>query len=330
MISVIVATHNRRRLLQRTLAALGRQAWPGTDVEVLVVDNDSTDGTSEWVERRRARSAGPRIILLHETRPGKSHAVNLGVAHARGDVLAFTDDDVVPEPGWLQALARALDQSGADFVVGRILPDWEAPPPGWLSPSLYGVLSVPDNGLSRLPIAAGQNDHVMPIGANMALRRSVVDRIGGWHADLGKLRDTLRSGEDHEFYVRMLRAGLRGLYEPEARVTHLVPAERLTREYFRDWMFQNGQTVAAVDRFHPPAVPRLLRAPRYLWRDALRDAARFVSAVVALDACGRFAAAARLRWFAGYLRGCWSRAPIAAQAETSAERARAARAWQEQ
>ncbi len=305
MISVIVATHNRRHLLERTLAAFERQDWPPEDMELLVVDNGSTDGTAQWLAARLAAGAWPQVRLLHESRPGKSHAVNRGVAHATGSLLLFTDDDVVPDTGWVGAMARAMEESGADFGVGRVLPLWEAPPPAWLSPALYGVLAIPDNGPVRLRVAPGCNEHVMPIGANMALRASVIARIGGWRAELGKLRNTLRSGEDHEFFLRMLSARLEGVYEPSASVGHLVPADRLTRGYFRRWMRDNGRVVAALNRRYPQQVPALLGVPRYLWGEALRDATRALSPATAADPRQRFAVAVRLAWFAGYLRGAW-------------------------
>ena len=65
----------------------------------------------------------------------------------------------------------------------------------------------------------------MPIGANMAIRRSVVERVGGWNPALGKLDGTLRTGEDHEFALKMFDAGLVGVYEPRAEVAHRVPAD---------------------------------------------------------------------------------------------------------
>jgi glucosyl-dolichyl phosphate glucuronosyltransferase len=332
VISVIVATHNRRPLLERTLAALDRQKLTGSALEVLVVDNGSTDGTLDWIRARRPEGDGPALTVLHESRPGKSYAVNRGVAEARGEILLFTDDDVVPEPGWAHALATAMRQTASDFAVGRILPLWEAPPPAWLSPALYGVLAVPDNGASRLHISQGCNEHVMPIGANMAVRASVVKRLGGWRADLGKLRDTLRSGEDHEFYLRMLAANLRGVYEPSALVRHLVPASRLTRRYFRRWMHDNGRIVAALGATAPKAVPHLLGVPRYLWAAAVRDGGSLLASAARRDPAAGFSAAARLLWFAGYLRGAWQpeRSRVAAQAATPSRQPEAAGALQEQ
>ena len=198
-------------------------------------------------------------------------------------------------------MVGALDDSGADFAAGRIVPQWETPPPRWLSPPLYGVLAIPDNGAKRLAISRDANQ-IMPIGASMALRRRVVDRLGGLRGDLGKLDGTLRTGEDHEFFLRMLGAGCRGVYEPDAIVHHWVPSSRLERNYFRRWLYQNGQDVARLERAYLPAMPRLFGVPRYLWRQALVDAARAVRAAIAFDEPARVASLMRVVWFAGYLR----------------------------
>src|SRR5262249_5441692 len=145
----------------------------------------------------------PSIVYRHVATPGKSHAVNALFDDVTAEVIALTDDDVIPEPGWLPAIARAFDETGADFVAGRILPRWETDPPPWLSAALHGVLAVPDNGETRLTLGPdGNGRDVIPIGANMAVRASVVRRVGGLRHDLGKLRGTLRTGEDHEFFLR--------------------------------------------------------------------------------------------------------------------------------
>jgi GT2 family glycosyltransferase len=198
-----------------------------------------------------------------------------------------------------------MDSTGADFLVGRIRPRWETPPPAWVSPRLYGVLAVPDNGPDPFEIRAGLNEHAMPIGANMAVKADVVRKIGGWRADLGKLRDTLRSGEDHEFYLRMLRAGMRGAYEPRASVAHFVPAERLHRAYFMRWLHDNGRTVSAIEREFPSTSRYLLGVPRYLWRQAAAELRGLGRSPGGRRGADRFASLTRLLWFVGYLRGAW-------------------------
>jgi glycosyltransferase involved in cell wall biosynthesis len=302
-ISVIVATRDRQQLLAQTLAALSAQEWPADRAEIIVADNGSTDATRQIVERAAARAGGPPVVYLYVSEAGKSHAVNAALRMARGDLLVFTDDDVIPEPAWLERLAAAVDETDADFVSGRTLPRWEVPPPSWMSPALHGVLAVADGGGQRVLIRNARQG-IMPIGANMAARADVVRRVGGLRADLGKLDGTLRSGEDHEFFLRLLHAGCRGVYEPTAVVRHWVPRSRLRRDYVRRWLYQNGCDVARLESVYPSGV-RLFRIPRYLWREAASDMLAAVRAAFMLDDRRRFAATTRLIWFCGYLRERW-------------------------
>jgi cellulose synthase/poly-beta-1,6-N-acetylglucosamine synthase-like glycosyltransferase len=308
-VSVVIATRNRAALLAETLEALAAQTWPRDRFEIVVADNDSSDGTFVMVDAARRRPEAPEIRYLHVATRGKSHAVNAALKEARGDLLALTDDDVLPEPGWIAGVARAFDDPRVDFVAGRIVPRWEVAPPSWMSPALYGVLAVPDNGDVRRAIRLNDDGAVIPIGANMAMRKAVVDRIGGLRADLGKLEGTLRTGEDHELFLRMLHAGYRGSYEPSALVRHFVPRARLVRSYFRRWLHQNGRDVAKLEAVYTTGLRRLLGVPRYLWRQAIVDALTAIRATLAGDARRRFASALRLLWFAGYLRESWFGAP---------------------
>jgi glycosyltransferase involved in cell wall biosynthesis len=307
-VSVVIATRNRRAMLATTLAALDRQVWPRDRFEIVVADNGSTDGTRALLDARMADesrgSAAPVLRVLSAETPGKSRAVNRALSACRGDVIALTDDDVRPEPEWIQQLAAALSETGADFVAGRILPEWEVPPPAWLSPALYGVIAVPDNGVRRIAIGSSAQ-RVMPIGANMAVARHVFDRIGGLRTDLGKLDGSLRGGEDHEFFLRMLQTGHRGIYEPLAVVHHWVPASRLTRSYFRQWLYRNGRDAAALEPSFPATTARLLKLPRYLWRQAASDAAAAAWATVWRNPAERCRASMRLLWFSGYVREAW-------------------------
>jgi len=302
-VSIVIATRNRCALLRQTLDALAAQQWPGDQLEVLVADNGSTDATPAVAERAgRGRLC---IRYLFVPMPGKSHAVNAALAIARGELIAFTDDDVQPEPDWVAALVRAVQESGVDFVAGRIRPIWQIDPPRWMSPALYGVLAIPDNGDARLEISTSSSSGAMPIGANMAVRAAVIARLGGLRTDLGKLSGSLRTGEDHEFFLRLLHGGCRGIYEPSAMVRHVVPAERLDRRYFRRWLYQNGRDVARLERAYPSAVPMLFGVPRYLWRQLGADIMATASAAIRGDDARRFASALRVLWFAGYWRDSW-------------------------
>ena len=305
MVSVIVATRNRKALLAQTLASLASQDWPFDRLEIVVADNGSTDGTRTTVAAIARPAGGPTMHYLFVEPPGKSYAINAALARAQGDLILFTDDDVIADSRWVRRIAAAFAETAADFVAGRILPRWEIPPPTWMSPRLYGVLAIPDGGNARQVIGGGGTTDVMPIGANMAVRAHVLRRLGGLRADLGKLEGTLRTGEDHEFFLRMIRANCRGVYEPSAVVRHLVPRERLRRRYFRRWLYQNGRDVARIDRVYATGTRRLLGAPRYRWRVAALDAVRALQAAATLDERSFLASGLCIVWFAGYLRETW-------------------------
>src|SRR5205823_695606 len=128
--SVIIATYNRATLLDECLAQLAAQQFVSGD-EVLVVDNGSTDRTAAVVAAHERRFPVP-LRALEERRPGKSRALAAAISVAAGEILAFTDDDVKVESGWLHAIRRAMDNPAIALAGGPITPQWEGPPPRWL------------------------------------------------------------------------------------------------------------------------------------------------------------------------------------------------------
>ena len=302
MISVVIATRDRAELLGETLQSVVRQQDVGTPVEIVVVDNASVDATPDVVALAARRSPVP-IRYLRDDRPGKSNALNTGVTRAQGDLLVLTDDDVLASEGWLSAYVSAFEETGADFAAGRIVPLWEAEPPRWLSPELYGVLAVPDGGTDRLRISRGLNEAVMPLGSNMAIRRHVLDRVGGWNPELGKLQGTLRTGEDHEFALKMIAAGCEGVYEPRASVRHRVSGDRLRFRYFQRWFHDNGVIEARLETDYPTTDRYLLGIPRYLWRKAATDAAALVGSCATGNLKRAAASELGLIWFGGFVKG---------------------------
>jgi GT2 family glycosyltransferase len=273
--TAVVATYNRAALLDDCLTHLARQRFEPGD-ELIVVDNGSTDDTAAVIARHRQTCAVP-LLHLNEPRPGKTHALAKALAVASGDVLAFTDDDVNVEDSWLDAIRTAMRDPAVALVGGPVVPRWERPLPRWLvlDRNGYGRLSAPLAIVDYGRTAAELGDRTF-LGANMAARREVFERVGGFAPHLGKRRGTLLSGEDHEFCRRVQAAGFRAQYCPDARVRHWVPASRMRLRYFLDWFFWSGITNAALDEGMPrPRRGTIFGLPRYLVR-------RFVEAVVGL------------------------------------------------
>ena len=331
--SVLVCTYNRASLLRETLAAFTTLTPPDNcAVEIIVVDNNSTDTTSAVIADAATRSPFP-IVSLHEPRQGKSFALNRGLEAARGDVVALTDDDVWPEQDWLCRIVERFRERDVTFVFGKVLPRWGAlPPPELLTPpaqDIWGPLALVDYGdeaADYLPELTGQR---LPIGANLAFSRSALSTVGGWRTDLGKVDNTLTSGEDHEIFCRLRRFNLyTGFYDPAIAVRHYVPARRLTRRYFREWFFWSGKTHALMlDDLYPhidmSRVTRIAGMPRFLWRQSLQQLGRWVKTrrpgTPALDA---LIEELRLLQYCGLFAECRRRArvPRAQRSALSAHR----------
>ena len=222
-VSVLICTYNRARLLEQTLAALSAAASPpDCEVDVVVIDNNSTDETRSVIARAAQHSRWPIRSALERSQ-GKSFALNRGLTLARGDVLALTDDDVLPADDWLVRMVDRFRTPDIVFVFGKVLPRWEVPPPPELlttvARDIWGPLALVDYGDDVVRYDAESfGVRRLPIGANLAIRRDAIERVGGWRTDLGKVDNSLIAGEDHELCVRLYRSGLySGIYDPRHR-----------------------------------------------------------------------------------------------------------------
>jgi glucosyl-dolichyl phosphate glucuronosyltransferase len=245
-VTAILCTCNRAETLAETLQSLAASQLPDSvSWEVLVVDNNSTDETREVVENVRRRYPG-KFRYLFEPNPGKCYALNSGIANARGEILAFVDDDVTVEPRWLGNLTGLLGDEWAG-AAGRILPAQTFTLPRWLSweyrtggfrPDPLGILCAHFD-LGDQPRELDL-DH-LPYGANMAFRRTTFEKCGGFRLDLGPRPNSQLRNEDVEFARRAIKAGERLRYEPSAVVYHPVPLGRISKEFFLSWWFDYGR-----------------------------------------------------------------------------------------
>ncbi len=282
-ITVILCTYNRCGSLATALRSVGAQAFPRpVEWEVLVVDNNSSDRTREVAEQF-CREHPERFRYFFEARQGKSFALNTGIRQARGEILAFVDDDVTVAPGWLANLTASLHDGQWAGAGGRIVLEWTCAPPRWLRTKgqnkLAGALAAYDQGNEPRRIA----DEV-PLGTNMAFRKGMFAKYGGFRTDLGPTTGSLIRGEDTELGRRLMAAGERLRYEPAAVVYHPVVESRVKKGYFQKWFFDNGRAVIR-ERGIPAEVPSYWGAPRFLFRQLAVATLRWMLAV---EPYGRF------------------------------------------
>lgn len=204
---------------------------------IVVVDHNPTLA-------RRARAEWPGAVVVENTgRPGVSMSRNVGVAAARGDVIAFLDDDAVASPSWLATLLRVYEDEHPLAVGGRIQPVWHGRKPAWF-PSEFGW--VVGCGYRGLPVRRAPVRNV--IGANMSFRKDVLDELGGFDGKLGRIGSVPVGCDETELCVRAHRRWPDGriLYDPRAVVMHRVSPARSTLRYFVARCYGEGRSKALV------------------------------------------------------------------------------------
>jgi glucosyl-dolichyl phosphate glucuronosyltransferase len=271
-ISVVICTYNRSESLRKTLESLVATAVsPTLSWEVVVVDNNSSDNTRVLVEDFRREGNLP-VKYIFEKVQGLSYARNAGVKGARGDIIAFIDDDVRVDNHWLNELTKAFESFDCACVGGKIIPDWNCEKPSWFVADRSFWLTSPicslDLGDESLQLKTP------PLGANMAFKRSMFEKYGAFRTDLGRVAGRLTTGEDTEFGRRLLRVGETLIYQPTVIVYHAIDKNRLTKGYFQKWYFNNGRSMIRENGI-PIGAVCYFGVPRYLFRSLAEDFIRW-------------------------------------------------------
>ncbi|MBW4481202.1 MAG: glycosyltransferase [Tildeniella torsiva UHER 1998/13D] len=244
MISVIIPTLNRADSLALALESLSRQQAPDADFEVLVVDNGSIDHTKAIAQSFADKLPSAQLRYIFEPEPGLLSGRHRGAQEAKGDILSFLDDDVELDPGWLVAVHNAFENATVHLVGGRNLPRYESTSPPWLKyfwqkcpgGQLCTELSLLDLGDQRHSIDA---NYVW--GLNFSIRKGTLRELGGFHPDCIPKRLQHLQGDGETGLTRQAnQKGYKAVYEPLALLHHVVPAARLTPEYFEARYFYQG------------------------------------------------------------------------------------------
>jgi glycosyltransferase involved in cell wall biosynthesis len=269
-ISVVLGTYNRAASLLATLQSFSGLVYSaGLSWELVVVDNNSTDSTREVVETF-ARTASFPVSYIFEKRQGRSAALNAGIAKAKGEIVAFTDDDVLLHSDWLATLKRTFDDFACSAVAGKVIPVWNHAKPDWLEMDGHFAVTNFDLGDELKEV------RVPPLGANSAFRKDVFRKYGLFRLDLGvRGREHTITCDDTELGERLIRGGEKIVYCPTAIVYHAVDPNRTTKKYFLSWYYYNGVSVTRT-----AGLPRegtfWFGVPRWLYRELLTSLVKWM------------------------------------------------------
>jgi glycosyltransferase involved in cell wall biosynthesis len=295
MLTVIFATRNGMRTLPAVLEAYRLLQAPRGGWKLIVVDNASTDRSRDTIVSFQDRLP---LTCLSEEKPGKNAALNTAVAHAEGDLVVLTDDDVFPKPDWLVRLRSAADDQPTYSIFGGVvLPRWESVPPDWVVKwvPLEPVFTITPSSLQEGPM-----DHHFVFGPNMAVRTEVFAK--GFHFDptIGPQGSNYAMGSETEFVSRLANSGYGAWHVHNARVEHFIRDFQMTSSWILRRAIRFGRGLYRMGRAESfTDMPAWLGVPRYLFGDTLRQTAALSKGLLTFRGETIF----RARWNLNVLRG---------------------------
>ena len=240
-ISVVICAYTEDRWsdVLRAIRSVRTQDTPALET-IAVVDHNPA-----LLERIVAEELDGLIVIANTEARGLSGARNSGVSRARGDIVAFLDDDAWAEPDWLTRLLALYGERDVIGAGGSIIPAWQSGRPRWWPDEFDWVVGCSYRGL---PVQ--RTDVRNAIGANMSFRRSTLVSVGGFSHGIGRIGSRPLGGEETELAIRARKHApdSRIVYEPAARVHHRVPAARGTARYFLTRCYAEGMSKAAISR----------------------------------------------------------------------------------
>lgn len=244
LISAVLCTYNRRDLLDSILQDLCHQTLALESYEIVVVDNNSSDGTKAVVaEHMRSQ---PNLKYCFEPAQGIAHARNRGVQEAQGIYIAYADDDCRVPPDWLKVAKHIIDDLAPAVFGGPYFAIYNTPKPNWFKDD-YGSYHLGDNARR---IAAHEYLHA----GNLFIQKAILAKLGGFNPELGHRGQKLWYGEEVAL-VRQIRATLPEAviyYDPALKVQHLVAPQKLNLRWHVKQRFVDGRSwLITFDEIRP-------------------------------------------------------------------------------
>lgn len=236
--SVIICTYNRDKLLPKVLNSLVNQYIDPHIYEIIIVNNSSTDNTNSVAMEFIRKFSEHRIRLIQEPRLGLSYARNTGYKSAKGRFVAYIDDDAVASINWCKTILDVFHnvKPTPGILTGKIKPVFPTAPPPWLSDSLSSLIGNID--YSDEPKFLERSQGIG--GGNSAYPKYILEKIGGFPSELGRVGNRLISNEDIFVKQRIEDIGYRCYYHPKMEIQHYIEAKRLKQKWFLKRFFWQG------------------------------------------------------------------------------------------
>ncbi len=229
-ISAVICSYNRARFVIKAVESIFKQDFDKRQFEVIVVDNNSTDNTVRLLENFKTVHPQYNFSYYVETNQGVSWTRTRCAKEAKGEYIAYLDDDSEAQNGWLRGIVNFFDTNPDVYSVGgKIVPRFLTDIPDWYSKYFFGLVGSFDLGSKPKQLTRQR----YPCGANMAFRKSVFDQVGFFNTSLGRSGKGLLANEEKDIYKRILAAGHKVYYLPDVWVTHAVESNKFGKGYVK-------------------------------------------------------------------------------------------------
>ncbi len=246
MITVVICTYNRKQYLKKSIGSILNQTISLDLIELIVIDNNSTDGTGEFVENL-IKDIDIQCKYILETNQGLSYCRNRGITESKHDYIAYLDDDGVAERRWLELMLSVISENNEMYAcaTGDVIPIWEIPRPGWLIPLhdiYYSVFKLSNDRF----IFTAKDTHTPP-GGNVVYNKEVLIRFGGFNTKLGRRNKNLLSGEETLLHKEMIKNEYKLIYVPDIRIKHHIHKTRISRKWLLRRYFWGGYSINIIN-----------------------------------------------------------------------------------
>ncbi|MBO4246562.1 glycosyltransferase [Halomicrobium sp. IBSBa] len=250
-VSVVICLHTMDRFDHFVEAVESVFAGTYDDVELVLV-SDGSDAVCGAIEDRFGDRSDVQIVCNEENR-GLAVSRNRGLDAASGDVVAFTDDDVIADERWLEALVSVYEERDVPAVGGRLVPEWVADEPVCLPAEFYWLIGVTPPTFGPADDASVGGEVRNTYGGNMSFRRSVLEELGGFEPEIGgRTGDKNLQGEETELCARLQAEYGRGMYyTPDAIVAHKIFDYRTELGWLLDRAFWQGYSKRGLEVLVP-------------------------------------------------------------------------------
>lgn len=229
-ISAVICSYNRARFIIQAVESIFNQDYDRSLYEVIVVDNNSTDNTVQLLEEYRQQHPGYNFSYYVEKNQGVAYTRTRCAKEAKGEIVAYLDDDSIAQPGWLSTTVNFFAGHADVYSTGgKIIPVFLTGIPDWYSKYFFGLVGNFDLG-NQVKQMTGVR---YPCGANMAFRKKVFDEIGYFNTDLGRRGTGLLANEEKDIYLRIRAQGHKVYYLPGVQVLHSVESNKFDKNYVR-------------------------------------------------------------------------------------------------